>query len=303
MIVGGGAIPMHINFSIAYGLRIYLLHKSLQPLAQEVIIVDSLSHDQIGIGTGEDLVFFCYLWERLYNGYVSLAEIMDANAIPAQISEENTRNASSYLNGWDIDEHALNICRGNLIFTSERCKIEKNDVFKLDSFCQSTTATTTAPVNHIFLIQTLLYVLGGQRTKYYIFDETGNGEQLFEVIRGAAELMGYSRQYAKSVIKAAKISKANTGKSCYTKDAFYEPFMAVLLATSNEASEDRRDLRCLDTDAFIDWMYKYLRKPDPDTGQPEILTEHQIELISKSQKLSHIMVIIRFPITYSNYCY
>jgi len=299
-IIGGGAIPQNIKMSIVYGMRLILFHLKLQkeenPDTPDAVIYDSMTHDQLGIGTGEDLVPYCYFWERLRNGYHSLTEMLpEVDPIEDRLHDINNTGLLSeaqapplnsvvptaiasgpiYLNGWDFDDAALTGCRSILSFASQRCRIANKDLFRLEEPCQSVTLTSTGTGGPLFFIQTLLYVLGARKTKYFIFDNPGNRQVLFDLIKQVAIRLGYKTGAVKAVERAAKTSMVDTEREDnvkYIEDAFHGPFMASLIEASDANSDvtaintNRRDLSYMDVAKFVKWTFKYLPPPPNVTG-------------------------------------
>ena len=272
--VGGGQTPQHKLYAVVFAIRLMLLHRQLANVApgMEVIADGAISHDQIGIGTGEDLLPFCYLWERCVHGCSSYHEIKEFNTSRQITEDASARGYVGYLNGWDIDEAALVVCRENLEFTSVGCVIAHNNLFLRTDYCQSVTATTTAAVSCSFLIQALLYVLGplgeSSKTKYFIFDDRSNRKNLFEVIELTANLM-VSDQPLINVSKVMKKAKTSKADPKATEDAFHGPFMnSAIAATDVTADQDKggeltqRNLSYLVVEDFIDWVYNNLPPPE-----------------------------------------
>ena len=271
---------------MAFGLRLILLHKKLRqdenPKVHDAEIWHDLSHAQIGVGTGEDLVFFCYLFERLYGGHETLKDIQEERAAASIMDpspyETETTPKPAYLDAWDFDEDALRGCQESLNFTSTSCKITNRDLYKLTDadYCQSTTAVSTGTGGPTFVIQSLLYVMGARKTKYFICDNPGNREALYKLIQGIAERMRFNPEYTRKVGRAVKTSIVDDSavNELYVGDAFHGPFMvSVLAATNGGVLDNRRDLSYIDIDKFIAWTYKYLRRPDPNTMEPTPLTD------------------------------
>jgi len=297
-------------FSVAFGLRVILLHKKIRqdenPKVHDAENWFDLSHAQIGAGTGEDLVFFCYLYERLYSGHAKLQDLREArraaaqageddDAIHPQSNENETTPKPAYLDAWDFDEDALRGCRNSLDFTSSSCKITNRDLYKLTDadYCQITTAVSTAPGGLTFVIQSLLYVIGGRKTKYFICDNPGNREALYKIIQNIAERMEFNHEYTKKVGRAVKTSVIDdsAANEQYVGDAFHGPFMVSVLAARNgNVMDNRRDLSFMVIDKFIAWTYKYLRRPDPTTMEPTPLTD----VISEDEQWQHCMVSVTF---------
>lgn len=296
--VGGGQTPQHKLYAVVFAIRLMLLHRQLACVApgMEVIADAAISHDQIGIGTGEDLLPFCYLWERCVHGCSSYRDIMEFNS-----SRQITEDASSpgyvgYLNGWDIDESALVVCRENLGFTSVGCVMTHNNLYQRTDYCQSVTAATTAAASCTFLIHALLYVLGplgeSSKTKYFIFDNPSNRKNLFEVIELTANLMVDNQPLidVSKVMKKAKTSKADPKA---TEEAFHGPFMnSAIAATDVTADQDKggeltqRDLSYLVVEEFINWVYNNL----PPPGANPITNDTETEEIDDMVKHDHCVV-------------
>ena len=301
--LAGGATPQDKKYSVAFGLRLILLHKKLRqdenPKVHDAEIWHELSHSQIGAGTGEDLVFFCYLFERLYGGYDTLEELQEkrisAQALDPPPNETETTSKPAYLDAWDFDEAALRGCRESLNFTSASCKITNRDLYKLTDadYCQSTTAVSTGTGGPTFVIQSLLYVMGARKTKYFICDNPGNREALYKIIQGMAERMGFNSEYTKKVVRAVRTSVTDDSNvnEQYVGDAFHGPFMvSVLAAINGDKIDNRRDLSFIVVDKLIAWTYKYLRPPDLETKEPPPLTN----AVSVDLQWRHCMVSASF---------
>ena len=262
-----------------------LLHRRLANLSAEMVMIadDGITHDQIGVGTGEDMLPFCYMWERAVSGCSTLAEVKSHNASRVMQEDPEAPGFVGYFNGWDFDASAVAGCREILGFTSSRCVIAEKNLFYLTEYCQSVTAATTAATGPIYTIHVLLYVLGRPeerpKTKVLIFDNPSNRRCLFEVIELTASLMEIPN--INRVMKAARISKADTKAN--TEDAFHGPFMNSATASLNVSVENdkageltERDLSYLEVDDYIDWVYKYLPPPNVDEIEEMAPDSHEV---------------------------
>jgi hypothetical protein len=287
-LVGGGATAQHRNFSVWFGARLFMTHMQYSKGAPENI------HEQIGIGTGEDLVFFCYLllrWAlnaktleiwRARNTHDSIDMFKTQTGYREQLKRFlsagilDKQNAGMRLLLWDFDEDALTCCRKNLLMLAAvhdnndvDCRIINRDVFKLSSYSEGFTTVSTAAAGPAFLLQTLLYCVGGE-TVYFIIDEPDNGKNLFELIEDLAVTMGFYGAALANLMKAAKTSMVETAKEGdrlhekHINDAFHAPFMVSCLESEyGKTKEDlnHRHLISIMIPKFRKWLYDYLPPP------------------------------------------
>jgi hypothetical protein len=262
-----------------------LLHRKLANLSAEMVMIadDGITHDQIGVGTGEDMIPFCYMWERSISGCSTLEEIKSHNASRVIQEDPEAPGFVGYFNGWDYDPSAVAGCKEILGFTSSRCVIAEKNLFNLTEYCQSATAATTAATGPTFTIHVLLYVLGRPqerpKTKILILDNPSNRKNLFEVIELTATLMQVPN--TNRVMKAARISKADTKVNA--EDAFHGPFMNSATASLDVSAEDdidgeltERDLSYIVVDDYIDWVYRYLPPPNADEIEEMARDDHEV---------------------------
>jgi hypothetical protein len=281
---GGGAVPQSIKCSIVYGLRLILLHlkrMEVEPnIRDEVEVFGRMTHEQVGIGTGEDLIPYCYFFERLYNGHQSLADMMaeqgqdDTTLTDTEETIDTQADASqAYLHGWDFDEVALAGCRRMLKFASKKCRITNQNVYTLTSLCKSDSLAVTATVGRLFVIQLLLYVVGGRKTKYFILDNPGNREIIFDLIAETAMRMGINEAKRTKLVQAAKTSLVDVSdeNAEHVNDSFHGPFMTSFIEGScrgmsrvKALAANRRDLSYIDVGKLVQWTVKYLPPPAND---------------------------------------
>jgi hypothetical protein len=252
-----------------------------------------LIHEQIGIGTGEDLVFFCYLLKRFgsfmrledwrtyaenrakeaTNGDSECIQRMESFVKEGILVPSSSSDVSLRL--WDFDDHALKVCRQNLMLIATddhgiEVQISNKDVFKLSSYSEGYTTVSTAAGGPSFILQTLLYCVGGC-THYFIIDVPDSGTCLFELIEELAVLMGCGGRVLSNLMQAAKTSNTETAKEGnaqhekHIKDAFHGPFMVSCLEgeySKTQAKLNSRHLMYIDIPAFRSWLYKYLPPPE-----------------------------------------
>ena len=281
-----------------------------EPADDELALVDyQITHDQIGIGTGEDIVPFCYFWERIYNGFDKLSEIKSFrdsekdNMVTTEDQDHNSLDAQWYLHGWDFDAASLTVCKENLAFASAKCVISEANLYTQTEMCLSITAATTAASGELFFVQALLYTISGGKTKYFIFDNESNRKALFSVIDKIADLLKAGHQRHRLIMKSAKTSHNSTKSPELAMDAFHGPFMRSAIAAVDIDAEDdhsgeltERDLSYLVIDQFIDWTYKYLPSPSiRNVNQP--ITQEAFDAASNEEKREHCMVSYLFNTT------
>ena len=294
--------------SIWLALRLFTIHTS------SVWDYHGCAHEQIGIGTGEDLYFFSYLLLRWTNNARSmvdwralriqahklLVEDEDEEALARLTTFEDdgvleVANPKISLQLWDFDEHALKSCRTNLAILAGfpcsgiECQIVNKDVFKLSSYSVGKTVMSTAAAGPAFMLQTLLYCVGGQ-TDSFIFDETISGANMFELIDDLAKLMGFYGPALTNIKQASRTSRVETAKEGDTlhaqqiKHAFHQPFMVACLEGEygkkcKAKDPTTRHLMCINIALFQKWLYHYLPppqrlKPTP-TSEPMSLDEEE----------------------------
>lgn len=241
-------------------------------------ILDMLfNHVQIGCGSGEDLVAVNYMLQRRCgsDNIRTLKDMHDASNDPEEKAIDDDSDMILF-HGFDFDETALVKCQQNLKFASTINRFTCQDIFKLTDHCKHLSATSTACSGKTFFIQSMLYVLGGATTKYFICDHPSNMTALFEIVEEISreKLL----DVPKLVVSACKTKKGDTTKQrkAYAPYAFHQEFMKSCIDVQDVSDDEiggekeltHRNLHVIYLDDFIEWVYRYLPPPKTQLQPP-----------------------------------
>jgi len=207
--------------------------------------------------------------------------------------------------GFDYDSAATEISKTILKPFEGIIDVHKSDLFRIQSYCTTLTAATTATVGPVFMVCGLLFVIGGGVTEAYIFDGPGNFYHFKEMIKthmiGPYGLLDYYRDNSTSVLRARRTVKSALHKTrskgeellqnsdVDSDDAFLDKFMDSWICTdSSDAynNDDKRDLWVVYVKSFVAWAYRYLRADGP-------LDTHDCEHASYTVKQDYTMKLLR----------
>ena len=267
---------------MAFAIRIDLLQTKLISDSGNELYIDMMEHEiqeikthcQIGSGCGEDQWLLCYIMMRRVLEVDTLEELKHA-------ASSTTRTLPTCYIGFDYDETATEICRDILKPFEAIADIHQGDLFKIESYCNTLTAATTATVGPVFMVCGLLFVIGGGITEAFIFDGPGNFYHFKEMIKkhlvGQYGLLDYYQGRSSNVDIAKKTvkdalertrAKEQSSLEHEDSDAFLDKFMESWICTDSSESEpfhadDKRDLWVVYIKRFVNWAFRYLRADGP----------------------------------------
>ena len=262
------------------------------------------THTQIGSGCGEDQWLLCYIMMRRLLEVDTLAEIEN---YASRVATDQLL-PRCYV-GFDYNATATEICKDMLKPFERIVDIHNSDLFRIQSYCTTLTAATTATVGPVFMVCGLLFVIGGGVTEAYIFDGPGNYHHFKEMIKkhmiGPYGLLDYYRGTSHGVLQQIRTIKSALNKTraaqsreeqerlqdseLDSENAFVDKFMDSWICTDSAGEydiDDKRDLWVLYVKSFVAWAYRYLRADGP-------LDSHDCELVTYTEKQEYTMKLLR----------